>query len=67
LFSHNPSKNIGGQVPLLASGIWHPVSHLHVDSFSTIVDFPTDSGGPAVVDFPDLNGAPAVVGLYACC
>jgi hypothetical protein len=55
------------QVPLLASGNWHPVSLLHVDGFSSFVDFPTDSGGPAVVDVPDVNNVPAVVGLYACC
>ncbi len=49
----------------MASGICHPVSQLPVDGFSTVVDFPTDSGGPAVVDFPALNYVPAVVGLYA--
>ncbi len=49
------SSFVVGQAPLLASGIWHPVSLLHVDGFSTVVDFPTDSGCPAVIDVPNVN------------
>jgi len=47
----------------LANGIRHLVSMLHVAGFSTVADFPTDSGGPAADDIsaaviPDVNGVP---------
>jgi hypothetical protein len=45
---------------------------LHVADFSTVADFPTDSGSPTAVDISaadilDVNGVPAVAGLPKCC
>jgi hypothetical protein len=41
-----------GHIVSSISGIWHPVSLLHVASFSTVAtnDFSSDSGSPAAAD-----------------
>ncbi len=74
-------------LPLLLASIlvlqyccWGPCcSGIPVARFSTVTDFPTDSGGPAAVDIhdvplvptaafiPDVTGVPALFGLAACC
>jgi hypothetical protein len=70
-------------LPLLLASVlalqyccWGPCcSGIPVARFSTVTDFPTDSGGPAAVDIhdaplvptaafiPDVTGVPALFGL----
>jgi hypothetical protein len=51
---------------LLLLSLILPASLLHIAGFSTVTDFPTDSGGPAAVDIA-ADAIPDVVGLLAYC